>query len=132
VFYHLQLLIISDFNMDLFNKFASAADSATKQDHQQPPQQQQSAGGGADDLLGKLGSFAGNSNSQDQPPQKEEGGGLLDKLQGLAGGGAEGEKREDALDKGAYSPHPFVPTSSAKCLAWWVTTLPTEPEKLRR
>ncbi|KAK1755876.1 hypothetical protein QBC47DRAFT_381559 [Echria macrotheca] len=87
--------------MDLFNKLASAAESAAKQDNQQqPPQQPQQSS--ADDLLGKLGSFTGggggSSNSQDQ---KQEGGSsLVDKLHGLAGGGPESEKREDALDKG--------------------------------
>ncbi|EAQ87827.1 hypothetical protein CHGG_04446 [Chaetomium globosum CBS 148.51] len=38
--------------------------------------------------------------SQQQPQQSSSGGGFMDKLHGLAGGGPESEKKEDALDKG--------------------------------
>ena len=81
--------------MDFLGKLAGAADG----DKQHPPQQKSS---GADDLLGKLGSFAGGSSghSQQQQQQSSGGGGLFDKLHGLAGGGPESEKKEDALDKG--------------------------------
>ncbi|KAL2173410.1 uncharacterized protein P884DRAFT_91957 [Thermothelomyces heterothallicus CBS 202.75] len=41
------------------------------------------------------------ATSQHQTQQSGSGsGGFLDKLQGMAGGGAQGEKREDALDNG--------------------------------
>ncbi|GJC83017.1 hypothetical protein ColTof4_02163 [Colletotrichum tofieldiae] len=38
------------------------------------------------------------ASSADQPEQKESGG-FMDKLNGMAGGGRESEKREDGLDK---------------------------------
>ncbi|KAL2164770.1 hypothetical protein VTH06DRAFT_65 [Thermothelomyces fergusii] len=63
------------------------------------------------DFINKLSNQAGGN--QDNKPQGQEdpgqhqtqqsgsgSGGFLDKLHGMAGGGAEGEKREDALDKG--------------------------------
>ncbi|KAH6856333.1 hypothetical protein B0I37DRAFT_73806 [Chaetomium sp. MPI-CAGE-AT-0009] len=57
--------------MDFINKFANQA-SGNQGDKPQGEQQQQSSSGG----------------------------GLLDKLHGMAGGGPESEKKEDALDKG--------------------------------
>jgi len=93
--------------MDFLGKLASTADGNKQQQH--PPQQQSS---GSNDLLGKLGSFAGGSSghSQQQQPQQPSGsGGFFDKLHGMAGGGPESEKKEDALDKGT--------SPSAKCLA---------------
>jgi len=56
----------------------------------------------------------GNSNNNENQPQatgseqKSEGGflgGIGDKLNNAAGGGAEGEKKEDGLDKGEFFPH---------------------------
>ena len=52
----------------------------------------------------------GNNNNENQPQatgseQKSEGGflgGIGDKLNNAAGGGAEGEKKEDGLDKGKF------------------------------
>ncbi|KAK5653942.1 hypothetical protein OQA88_7867 [Cercophora sp. LCS_1] len=92
--------------MDFLSKVANQALDSKKQE--QPPQQQAS---GAEALLGKLGNFAGNQ--QQQPPQQQQqsgADGLLDKLHGLAGGGPESEKKEDHLDKGAFSPK--------KCIDW--------------
>ncbi|CAM1502216.1 Fc.00g042000.m01.CDS01 [Cosmosporella sp. VM-42] len=50
--------------------------------------------------------FTGGDNNKDadnqQSEQKSEGssgGGFMDKINGMAGGGAQGEKNEDALDK---------------------------------
>lgn len=60
------------------------------------------------DLLNKV--TGGGSNNADQNQnqnQKQEsgsGGGFMDKINGMAGGGAKGEKNEDGLDKG-NSPH---------------------------
>lgn len=57
----------------------------------------------------------GQSNTQQQTQQSGSGGGFMDKLHGMAGGGPESEKKEDALDKGAYTPqyppthHPLIP-----------------------
>ena len=51
-------------------------------------------------------SFTGgdnNNNKQgEQKPNEEQksSGGFMDKLNGMAGGGKQGEKNEDALDKG--------------------------------
>jgi hypothetical protein len=46
---------------------------------------------------------------QQQPPQGQQAqpsgsGNLMGRLQGMAGGGPQGEKHEDALDKGAFFP----------------------------
>ncbi|KAK1836541.1 hypothetical protein QBC39DRAFT_296580 [Podospora conica] len=69
--------------MDLFNKFANQAAGQESQPPQQQQQQQQ------------------QHNQQQQQPQQSSGSGsLLDKLHGVAGGGPESEKKEDALDKG--------------------------------
>jgi hypothetical protein len=51
------------------------------------------------------GGNADNNNQQQQPtdsskPQESSGGGLMDKVNGMAGGGQQGEKNEDFLDKG--------------------------------
>ncbi len=59
--------------MDFINKFANQASSQQENQPQGEPQQQQS---------------------------QSSGGGIFDKLNGLAGGGAQGEKKEDSLDKG--------------------------------
>lgn len=61
-----------------------------------------------DFVKGALGGGGNNNNSgENQQPsgseQKSEGGflgGIGDKLNSAAGGGAEGEKKEDGLDKG--------------------------------
>lgn len=63
------------------------------------------------DFVNKALGNNSNSNENQQPSgseQKSEGsggflGGLGDKLNGAAGGGAEGEKNEDGLDKGETS-----------------------------
>ncbi|KAJ4300135.1 hypothetical protein N0V88_002804 [Collariella sp. IMI 366227] len=56
-----------------------------------------------------INKFTGGSNSQNtaqnpqaqqQQPQTKSSGGFMDKLHGMAGGGPESEKKEDALDKG--------------------------------
>jgi hypothetical protein len=41
---------------------------------------------------------ASNTEGQQAPP--EAGGSFMDKVNGMAGGGAQGEKNEDGLDKG--------------------------------
>lgn len=61
------------------------------------------------DFVNKLtgGSKDGEDQKQkEQTSQKQEnsGGGIMDKLNGLAGGGKESEKNEDALDKGLLVP----------------------------
>ncbi|KAL2257693.1 hypothetical protein VTK26DRAFT_9309 [Humicola hyalothermophila] len=62
--------------MDFINKLAEQASG--KQNDQQSQQQQQ----------------------QQQQQQDKPSGSFLDKLHGMAGGGPESEKKEDALDKG--------------------------------
>ncbi|KAK4035013.1 hypothetical protein C8A01DRAFT_38525 [Parachaetomium inaequale] len=56
------------------------------------------------DFIKKIADQAdGNQGQQphaDQKTQQSGSGGILDKLNGLAGGGPEGEKKEDTLDKG--------------------------------
>ncbi|KAH7271755.1 hypothetical protein FSOLCH5_004614 [Fusarium solani] len=55
------------------------------------------------DLLNKF--TGGGSNNADQNQNQNQnqesgsGGGFMDKLNGMAGGGAQGEKNEDGLDK---------------------------------
>lgn len=54
------------------------------------------------DFVNKL---TGNKEEGQKPAESQEqksggGGGLMDKLNGMAGGGPESEKNEDALDKG--------------------------------
>ncbi|KAJ4132827.1 hypothetical protein NW754_015641 [Fusarium falciforme] len=55
------------------------------------------------DLLNKV--TGGGSNNADQNQNQNQnqesgsGGGFMDKLNGMAGGGAQGEKNEDGLDK---------------------------------
>ncbi len=62
--------------MDFINKFANQATGQQQNQPQGEPQQQ-------------------------QPQQSSgSGGGIFDKLNGLAGGGAQGERKEDSLDKG--------------------------------
>jgi hypothetical protein len=58
-----------------------------------------------------LKSYLGNdgkSNDQQTTENKEEGGGFMDKINGMAGGGAQGEKNEDVLDKSTS--HPISPS----------------------
>ncbi|KAK0390786.1 hypothetical protein NLU13_0289 [Sarocladium strictum] len=54
-----------------------------------------------DALKGYLSNDSNQSQGQNQKPteNKGEGGGFMGKLNGMAGGGAQGEKNEDALDK---------------------------------
>ncbi|KAK3294560.1 uncharacterized protein B0H64DRAFT_190216 [Chaetomium fimeti] len=53
------------------------------------------------DFLNKVANQAtGKQGDKPQEQQSSSGGGFMDKLNGLAGGGAAGEKKEDALDKG--------------------------------
>ncbi|KAF5595218.1 DNA damage-responsive 48 [Fusarium pseudocircinatum] len=40
-----------------------------------------------------------NNNTEGQQAPPEAGGGFMDKVNGMAGGGAQGEKNEDGLDK---------------------------------
>lgn len=53
------------------------------------------------DFVNKL---TGNKEEGQKPAESQEqqsgGGGIMDKLNGMAGGGPESEKNEDALDKG--------------------------------
>lgn len=41
--------------------------------------------------------------AQTQESTQKSSGGIMDKLNNMAGGGAKGEQKEDALDKGIYS-----------------------------
>jgi hypothetical protein len=62
------------------------------------------------DFVKNLTGGGNNNNNENQPQatgseQKSEGGflgGIGDKLNNAAGGGAEGEKKEDGLDKGEF------------------------------
>ena len=57
------------------------------------------------DFVNKLSGNNSNTettNQQQQPQTKQEGGGFMDKLQGMGGGGASGERDEDALDKSMF------------------------------
>jgi len=49
-------------------------------------------------------SFTGGNKEGEQKPQEgqSQGGGFMDKINNIAGGGQQGEKKEDALDKGKY------------------------------
>ncbi|UPK91192.1 hypothetical protein LCI18_002127 [Fusarium solani-melongenae] len=53
------------------------------------------------DLLNKVTGGGSNNADQNQNQNQESGsgGGFMDKLNGMAGGGAQGEKNEDGLDK---------------------------------
>ena len=63
------------------------------------------------DFVKNLTGGGNNNNNENQPQatgseQKSEGGflgGIGDKLNNAAGGGAEGEKKEDGLDKGKFT-----------------------------
>lgn len=46
------------------------------------------------------GFMGGQGDDKKPEEQKSEGGGFMDKLNGMAGGGQQGEKSEDGLDKG--------------------------------
>lgn len=54
------------------------------------------------DFVNKLtgGSKDAEQKKQEEPKQESSSGGFMDKLHGMAGGGKESEKNEDALDKG--------------------------------
>jgi hypothetical protein len=43
-----------------------------------------------------------NNNTEGQQAPPEAGGSFMDKVNGMAGGGAQGEKNEDGLDKGNH------------------------------
>ena len=51
--------------------------------------------------------FTGGDNNKqgEQKPNEEQksSGGFMDKLNGMAGGGKQGEKNEDTLDKGKHT-----------------------------
>ncbi|RSL77465.1 hypothetical protein BHE90_012189 [Fusarium euwallaceae] len=51
------------------------------------------------DLLNKVTGGGSNNSNQNQNQESGSGGGFMDKLNGMAGGGAQGEKNEDGLDK---------------------------------
>ncbi|KAJ4310990.1 hypothetical protein N0V84_010689 [Fusarium piperis] len=52
------------------------------------------------DLLNKFtGSGSNNADQNKNESQSGSGGGFMDKINGMAGGGAQGEKNEDGLDK---------------------------------
>ena len=65
------------------------------------------------DFVNKLTGSDKNTQAQNQPQASSTsgGGGFMDKLNGMAGGGAQGEKKEDTLDKGNS-----LPTSSPPSL----------------
>lgn len=68
------------------------------------------------DFINKMtGQATGSQGNkpQSQEPQKGSSGSssFMDKLHGLAGGGPESEKKEDALDKGTFAPFAtLIPT----------------------
>lgn len=63
--------------------------------------------------------------AQAQQTQSSGSGSFMDKLQGMAGGGPQSEKKEDALDKGEHKSFPPCPrlvcprqtTSSPRCMS---------------
>lgn len=50
------------------------------------------------------GNKEGEQQTSAQESTQKSSGGFMDKLNNMAGGGAKGEKNEDALDKGMYRP----------------------------
>jgi hypothetical protein len=55
------------------------------------------------DFINKVTGGDGKDNNTQQQEKRDEnqsGGGFMDKLNGFAGGGQQGEKNEDGLDKG--------------------------------
>lgn len=56
------------------------------------------------DFVNKLTGGSDSKGAEQQQQQSQQsssaGGGFMDKLNGMAGGGPESEKNEDALDKG--------------------------------
>lgn len=57
------------------------------------------------DFVNKLtgsGNSSGNSAGENLSEQQSGGGGLMGKLNNMGGGGAQGEKDEDFLDKGLF------------------------------
>ena len=84
--------------MDFLSKIVKDGSSDKQGNHQQQPS-------GNNELFNQFGKFVSGSNhqqqQQQQPLQQSSGSGsFLDKLHGVAGGGPESEKKEDALDKG--------------------------------
>lgn len=61
-----------------------------------------------------------DKKQEEQSSQKQEssGGGFMDKLHGMAGGGKESEKNEDALDKGS-SIHSLLALTNHACFHCW-------------
>ena len=51
------------------------------------------------------------NNAENQSENTQQSGGFMDKLNGMAGGGAQGEKNEDALDKSMPSLPLFLHTN---------------------
>lgn len=55
------------------------------------------------DFVNKLtGRDKNAEDTQSAEQQGSSGGGFMDKVNGMAGGGAQGEKNEDSLDKGTF------------------------------
>jgi hypothetical protein len=48
-----------------------------------------------------------NNNNEQNKESGSGGGGFMDSINGMAGGGAQGEKNEDGLDKGMLPAHPI-------------------------
>jgi hypothetical protein len=77
-----------------------------------------------DSLKDTVSSFTGSSDTkQDQPADRTQNqhpggmfGGVGDKLNSLAGGGRESEKKEDYLDKGGS---PLLPASMLRLFLVW-------------
>jgi hypothetical protein len=76
------------------NKDEAGNNRPNTEQFQTQPQQGSSSGGSFMDK------FTGGGNQNTQTGQTSSGGGFMDKLHGMAGGGRESEKNEDALDKG--------------------------------
>lgn len=68
------------------------------------------------DYINKLSGSGNNDNTMNQTSENQQqtssgssGGGFMDKLNGLAGGGKESEKKEDVVDKGLLPGHTCLP-----------------------
>lgn len=61
---------------------------------------------------GKKDSHQQQQHQQQHGGQTSGGGGFMDKLNNMAGGGAKGEQKEDALDKGKIVYELYLPTLS--------------------
>lgn len=53
-------------------------------------------------FTGATGGDVEKNEQSQNTSNKDEQGGLMDKFNGMAGGGAQGEKNEDMLDKGEF------------------------------